>query len=48
MSGGPVGVASDSIRGRGHIEKHLNAYAVLTADGAVATVGHRYKRIRCQ
>jgi hypothetical protein len=27
------------------LEKHLNAYAVVTCDGTVATVGHRYKRI---
>ena len=27
------------------LDKHLNAYAVMGADGAVLTVGHRYRRI---
>ena len=29
----------------GAIEKQLNAYAVIGADGAVLTVGHRSRRI---
>lgn len=28
------------------LEKQLNAYAVVTAEGAVVTVGHRHRRIR--
>ena len=28
-----------------HIERHLNAYAVLAADDAVVTVGHRCGRM---
>ena len=27
------------------LDKHLNAYAVMEMDGAVLTVGHRYRRI---
>ena len=27
------------------LDKHLNAYAVMGMDGAVLTVGHRYRRI---
>ena len=30
---------------RAELEKHLNAYAVVTRDGTVKTVGYRYKRI---
>ena len=28
------------------LDKHLDAYAVMDADGVVMTVGHRYRRIR--
>ncbi len=28
-----------------HIESHLNTFAVLSADGAIVTVGHRTQRI---
>ncbi len=28
-----------------HIESHLDTYAVLGADGAIVTVGHRTQRI---
>jgi len=28
------------------LDKHLNAYAVTDTEGAVLTVGHRYRRIR--
>lgn len=28
------------------LHRHLDAYAVVTHDGGVATVGHRYKRLR--
>ena len=27
------------------LDKHLNAYVVTDSDGAVITVGHRYRRI---
>jgi hypothetical protein len=27
------------------LDKHLNAYVVTDSDGAVVTVGHRYRRI---
>ena len=30
------------------MDKHLNAYAVTDTEGAVLTVGHRYRRIRRQ
>lgn len=35
-------IASDSYK---RIESHLDAYAVLGADGAIVTVGHRTQRI---
>ena len=28
------------------LDKHLNTYVVTDADGAVVTVGHRYRRIK--
>ena len=35
-------IASDSYK---RLESHLDAYAVLGADGAIVTVGHRTQRI---
>jgi hypothetical protein len=29
------------------MEPHLNAYAVVGADGEVRTVGHRFRRVPC-
>jgi hypothetical protein len=43
--GGGLGWGHGSGHRWAHLEKHLDAYAVIATDGTITTVGHRYKRI---